>query len=38
MKRTMDEFRTEAGHAAAGYGFGGVIGLILLILLLMWIF
>lgn len=38
MRTALDYLKTEAGHVHAGYSFGGVLGLILLILLLVWIF
>jgi hypothetical protein len=38
MKNALEHLKTEAGHVHAGYGFGGVIGLLLLVLLLVWIF
>lgn len=38
MKNAIEYLKSEAGHVHAGYSFGGVLGLILLILLLVWIF
>lgn len=38
MRDAIERMKSEAGHVAAGYGFGGLLGLVLLILLLVWIF